>query len=138
MLTKLANRGDAGRADGVKTLSQLTRWRTISTISPRAFDKLDNSQVARWNSASNKLAAEFGDPRLKRVQISATAVADEFAKILKGGTAAPTEDQMKLWEGIFSTSMSKNQARDAVWQSLKRPADGWRQWRTLTGRKAQS
>jgi hypothetical protein len=82
------------------------------------FDKLNNSQVQRWNTAKNKLATEFGDPALLTVQQSALRVAGEYAKIIKGGAAAPTDQEMQHWESVFTTNMSKAQMNAVVWDAL--------------------
>lgn len=84
-----------------------------------AYGKLNNSQVQRWNSTRNKLATEFGDPGLQRVQVSGLAAAGELAKVIKGGRAAPTDQEMAAWEKVFSTSMSKEQMNAVVWQALQ-------------------
>jgi hypothetical protein len=85
----------------------------------RAFSKLNNAQLQKWNSAKNKLQTEFGDPALLAVQVPAKAVADEIAKVLKGGRAAPTQEEMEAWQHIYSGSMSKPQEKAVVWQSLQ-------------------
>lgn len=84
----------------------------------KAYDQLDNSQIQLWNTASNKLATNFGDPALKAVQVPAVAIADDMARILKGGTAAPTDQEMAVWQSVYSTSMSPKQMDATVWQSL--------------------
>lgn len=84
-----------------------------------AYNKLNNSQVQRWNSAKNKMTMEFGDPALQRVQVSGLAAAGELAKVIKGGRAAPTDQEMAEWEKVFSTSMSKEQMNAVVWQALQ-------------------
>jgi hypothetical protein len=83
------------------------------------FSKLNNSQVQKWNEQKNKLAAQFGDPALGVVQQSAMRVADEYARIIKGGRASPTESDMRLWEAIFTTNMSPGQMKANVWDALK-------------------
>lgn len=83
------------------------------------FKRLDNSQVQRWNSAKNKLRTEFGDPALQRLKVPAGLAAAEIARIVKGGTAAPTEDEIKYWEGVFNTSASPAQTNAVIWQALQ-------------------
>lgn len=83
------------------------------------YSKLNNSQIQRWNSVKNKLETEFGDPALLRVQQSALRVAGEYAKIIKGGAAAPTDQEMSHWEQIFTTNMSKAQMQGVVWDALE-------------------
>lgn len=84
----------------------------------KAYEQLDNRQIQLWNTASNKLATNFGDPALKAVQVPAVAIADDMARILKGGTAAPTDQEMAVWQSVYSTSMSPKQMEATVWQSL--------------------
>lgn len=84
-----------------------------------AYDRLNNSQIQLWNSSKNKLAANFGDPALVQVQAASKAISDEMARILKGGRAAPTEQEMASWESLYGTNLSKAQLRGVVWQSMK-------------------
>lgn len=83
------------------------------------FAKLDNSQVQRWNATKNKLATEFGDPALNRLKVPLGFIAGETARVVKGGNAAPTEDEIKYWEKTFDTSASPEQTRQVIWQALK-------------------
>lgn len=84
-----------------------------------SFNKLDNSQAQRWNSAKNKFATEFGDPKLGNVQASAYVVAEELARVAKGGTASPVKDEVERFLTIFNTSDSPQQAMGKVWEVLK-------------------
>lgn len=83
-----------------------------------AFEKLNNRQLKLWNTAQNKLKTNFGDPAITAVQLPANGVADELAKILKGGTAAPTDEEMQLWQSIFNTSMSPGQMKSTIWEAF--------------------
>ncbi len=83
------------------------------------FAKLDNTQIQKWNAAKNKLQTEFGDPALNRLKVPLGLVAAETARVVKGGRAAPTEDEIKYWERTFDTSASPEQAKQVVWQALQ-------------------
>lgn len=83
------------------------------------FAKLDNSQVQRWNSAKNRLATEFGDPALNRLKVPLGLVAAETARVVKGGRAAPTEDEIKYWEKTFDAAASPEQTKQVVWQAIQ-------------------
>lgn len=85
----------------------------------KAYEKLDNRQIKLWNTAQNKLKTNFGDPTITAVQVPANAIADEMARILKGGTASPTNEDTELWQSIYGTSMSKAQMQATIWQSFE-------------------
>ncbi len=84
-----------------------------------AFKQLNNSQVQRWNNTRNAIRSEFGDPKLNALKVPAGLASAEIARIVKGGTAAPTEDEIKYWESVFNTSSSPQQAMGVIWQSLQ-------------------
>lgn len=118
LMDKTAKEFTPGGAIGTNVVAINTMAHHISDFAD-AFSKLNNSQVQRWNSSKNKLATEFGDPALQRVQVSGLAAAGELAKVIKGGKAAPTDQEMAEWEKVFSTSMSKEQMNAVVWQALQ-------------------
>lgn len=84
-----------------------------------AFKKLDNSQMQQWNSTKNKFATQFGDPALQAVQVPALLAAGEMARIVKGGTAAGTEEEINDWKQVFNTSSSPQQTINVIWRSLE-------------------
>ena len=118
LMDKTAKEFTPGGIVGTNVLAINTMTHHIDDFAD-AFSKLNNSQVQRWNSAKNKMATEFGDPALQRVQVSGLAAAGELAKVIKGGRAAPTDQEMAEWEKVFSTSMSKEQMNAVVWQALQ-------------------
>jgi hypothetical protein len=118
LMDKTAKEFTPGGIVGTNVLAINTMTHHIDDFAD-AFGKLNNSQVQRWNGAKNKMATEFGDPALQRVQVSGLAAAGELAKVIKGGRAAPTDQEMAEWEKVFSTSMSKEQMNAVVWQALQ-------------------
>ena len=81
--------------------------------------RLNNSQLQRWNTSRNRLKMEFGDPALQEAQVPAGIAASELARIVKGGTAAPTEQDIAYWEGVFNTSSSPEQVKRVIWSALE-------------------
>src|SRR5262245_56593193 len=118
VLNKVATEFTPGGPVGTNILAIKTVSHHIDDFA-KAFEQLNNSQIQRWNSTANKLATEFGDPALQRLQVSALSASGELAKVVKGGRAAPTEQEMQHWEGVFNTSMSKAQMKAVVWQALQ-------------------
>ena len=106
--------GPVGRNElAINTLAHhIDQWDT-------AMKKLNNSQLQRWNTTSNRVRMEFGDPALQRAQVPAGIAAAELARIVKGGTAAPTQDEIQYWEGVFNTSSSPQQVKEVIWSALE-------------------
>jgi hypothetical protein len=84
-----------------------------------SFKKLNNTQIQQWNKAKNKAATEFGDPALQVVKQAGLRVAGEYAKLIKGGRAAPTDQEMAHWEEVFTSAMSPRQMQATAWDALK-------------------
>jgi len=106
--------GPIGRNElAINTLAEhIDQWST-------AMNKLNNSQLRRWNEAKNKLSMEFGDPALQEAQVPAGIAASEIARIVKGGTAAPTIPEEEYWKNVFNTSSSPEQTKKVIWAALE-------------------
>lgn len=118
VLTKMALEGTPGGPVGrnelaINTLAEhIDQWAT-------AMGKLNNSQLQRWNTSKNRLGMEFGDPALQEAQVPAGIAAAEIARIVKGGTAAPTIPEEEYWKNVFNTSSSPEQTKKVIWAALE-------------------
>lgn len=88
------------------------------------LDQLDNSMTALgnrsmplWNTLANKFEAATGDPKLIRAANDLNAVKGELAATFKGTGA--TDQEIKAWEGGFSSSSSPAQAKASIQEGVK-------------------
>lgn len=95
----------------------------ISTALPhvltmyKAFDELGNTDYPSVNRLRNFLSTQTGDKSVAKFKESVHPVAEELARMFKGGT--PTVTEVKQWEDQFSPSMSKEQAQAVVKQAVE-------------------
>ena len=118
IMTKTAGEFTPGGKVGNNVLAIRTLPHHIERYA-ELFGKLNNSQVQRWNAAKNKMATEFGDPALNNLKVPLGFVASEIARIVKGGNAAPVEDEVKFWTATFDSKSSPAQMRGVVWEALQ-------------------
>ncbi len=88
------------------------------------LDQLDNSMTALgnrsmplWNTLANKFEAATGDPKLIRAANDLNAVKGELAATFNGTGA--TDQEIKAWEGGFSSSSSPAQAKASIQEGVK-------------------
>ena len=118
VLEKAAKEATPGGKIGANTLAINTVAHHIDQYVDR-FKDLSNSQIERWNKTKNAVRTEFGDPKLDALKVPAGFAAGEIARIIKGGNAAPTEQEIKYWEGVFNTSASPQRAMAVVWEAME-------------------
>jgi len=73
---------------------------------------LDNRSWQFWNKAVNAGQSALGDPRVRGVLVSATAVESELAAVFKGMGA--TDQEIKAWRENFSTADSPAKQKEAI------------------------
>ena len=78
----------------------------------KAAEELDNADYPLYNMAANAAASATGDPRVRRLNLAKTAVADELERVFRGtgGTLAGT----KNWQAQFDDSSSPDQFRVGI------------------------
>ena len=76
----------------------------------KAADELDNSSFTPINSVVNRLQPLIGDPRVKKLNTTANAVAGELATVFKNTSG--TDQEIKSWREQFSAYDSPKQIKE--------------------------
>jgi hypothetical protein len=77
-----------------------------------AVDALDNSDFPAYNAVANWAVTATGDPRVRRLNLAKTAVADELERVFRG--TGGTLEGTKNWQAQFDAASSPEQLRVAV------------------------
>lgn len=76
----------------------------------KAADELDNSSFTPLNSIVNRIQPLAGDPRVKKLNTTANAVAGELATVFKNTSG--TDQEIKSWREQFSAYDSPRQIKE--------------------------
>lgn len=109
-------RGDFTSGQGARNVTSLnTVMGHLDSLSSAARD-LNNGSFTPINSISNMLAGASGDPRVKRFDLTANAVADELERVFRG--SGGSLEGIRAWRDKFSSSNSPDQMRAVIDEGL--------------------
>lgn len=117
--TRVATRKDftSGAAAKNKTSINTAIGHLVSLA--RAAKALNNSNFKAYNSLSNYMIDEVGDPRVNNFNMKRNAVATELAKVFKGTGGAPALAEIHDWQQTINAAQSPEQLRDAVMSGVE-------------------
>jgi len=97
-----------------------------------AFDEMGNTQFPSVNRLKNFFSGQSGEQSIAKYNAAVEPVAEELARLYKGGT--PTKGERDGWIEKFSPNMSKEQAKAVIQQAVEQAASRLKalddQWET--------